>query len=149
MVAKLTVGTGAVTVMPADPLIVSLVAVIVTCWAAARRAVTSPVPDTVATAGSLLAQVTTRSVSTLPLASLTVATSRIVSPTVRLAVFGATATDATGGGGAVGPGESLLQAARRNSAKPVRHRVSVCSAFMDRIPFRDRPIVAARRGRWR
>src|SRR5437667_6932236 len=149
MVAKLTVGSGAITVTLADPLTVSLVAVIVTCWALARTPVTSPVPATVATAGSLLAQVTTRSVSTLPLASFTVAASRTVSPTVTLDVVGATATDATAGGGAVGPGESLLQAARRNSAKPVRHRVSVCSAFMDRISFRDRPIVAARRGRWR
>src|SRR6059058_5150662 len=78
MVAKLTVGSGAVTVTPADPLTVSLVAVIMTGWASARTPVTSPVPETVATAGLLLAQVTTRSVSTLPLASFTVATSHRV-----------------------------------------------------------------------
>src|SRR5207244_11879642 len=136
MVAKLTVGSGAVTVTPADPLTVSLVAVILTCWASARTPVTSPVPETVATAGLLLAHVTTRSVSTLPLASFTVAASRTVSPTVRLDVLGATATDATAGcGGAV---ESLPQAGRRNRAKAVRHRVRVCSAFIDRISFRDR-----------
>src|SRR5213076_508578 len=138
MVAKLTVGSGAVTVTPADPLTVSLVAVMMTGWASARTPVTSPVPETVATAGLVLAHVTTRSVSTLPLASFTVATSRIVSPTIRLAVGGATTTDATAGGGDVGPGESLLQAARRSRAKPVRHRVSVCSAFIDCISFRDR-----------
>src|SRR5207248_4932217 len=123
MVAKLTVGSGAVTVTPADPLTVSLVAVIMTGWASARTPVTSPVPETVATAGLLLAQVTTRSVSTLPLASFTVAPSRSVSPTVRLDVVGATATDATAGRGA--GAVELPQAASRNRAKPVRHRVSV------------------------
>src|SRR5205823_6340631 len=125
MVAKLTVGSGAVTVTPADPLTVSLVAVIMTCWASARTPVTSPVPETVAAAGLLLAHVTTRSVSTLPLASLTVAASRTVSPTVRLDVVGAAVTDATAGGSDVGPGESLLHAARRSRAKPVRHRFNV------------------------
>src|SRR5437762_11839281 len=99
MVAKLTVGSGAVTVTPADPLTVSLVAVIMTCWASARTPVTSPVPETVAMAGLLLAQVTTRSVTTLPLSSLTVAARRTVIPTVRQAALGATATDTTAGGG--------------------------------------------------
>ncbi len=102
-----------------------------------RTPVTSPVPETVATAGLLLAQVTTRSVSTLPLASFTVAASRTVFPTVRLDVLGATATDTTAGGGA-GAVESLPQARSRNRAKAVRHRVRVCSAFIDRISFRDR-----------
>src|SRR5437016_1536931 len=137
MVAKLTVGSRAVTVTLADPLTVSLVAVIMTCWASARTPVTSPVPETVATAGLLLAHVTTRALSTLPRASSTVAASRTVSPTVRLDVLGATATDATAGGGA-GAVESLPQARRRNRAKAVRHRVRVCSAFIDRISFRDR-----------
>src|SRR2546430_2294840 len=114
MVAKLTVGSGAVTVTPADPLTVSLVAVIVTCWASARTPVTSPVPETVAMAGLLLAHVTTRSVSTLPLASFTVAASRTVFPTVRLVAVGATATDATAGGDA-GAVESEPQPA---SARP-------------------------------
>src|SRR5256885_12086705 len=71
-----------------------------TCWASARTPVTSPVPETVAMAGLLLAHVTTRSVSTFPAASFTVATSCTVFPTVRLVAVGATATDATAGGGA-------------------------------------------------
>src|SRR5205814_4753961 len=112
-VAKLTVGSGAVTVTLADPVTVSLVAVIMTCWASARTPVTSPVPETVAMAGLLLAHVTTRSVSTLPLASFTVAASRTVFPTVRLDVLGATATDTTAGGGA-GAVESLPQARSRD-----------------------------------
>jgi len=43
----------------------------------------------------------------------------------RLAVGGTTATETAEPRGDVGPGESLLQAARRSRAKPVRHRVSV------------------------
>src|SRR5437588_2982029 len=118
MVTKLTVASGAVTVTPADPLTVSLVAVIMTCWASARTPVTSPVPETVATAGLLLAHVTTRSVSTLPLASFTVATSCTASPTIRLAVGGAMATDATAGGGG-GAVESEPQAASRTRTAPL------------------------------
>ena len=67
---------------------------------------------TVATVGLLLVQVTTRSASTRPRESRTVATSRIVSPTARVAAVGAMVTDATGGGGAI---ESVPQAATRTT----------------------------------
>ena len=57
----------------AVPLFPSLVAVIVA--APAATAVTRPLPDTVATAGALLAQVTTRPVRGLPFASFGIALS--------------------------------------------------------------------------
>src|SRR6266568_2913480 len=67
-----TEATGtAVTVTEAVPLFPSLVAVIVLVPAATP--VTRPVADTVATAGTLLAQVTTRPGSTLPAESFVVA----------------------------------------------------------------------------
>src|SRR5205807_6977078 len=66
------------TVMPAVPLCPSLVAVIVAEPAAPP--LTSPVPLTVATDVLLLAQVTTRPASGLPLASFGVAVSCTVCP---------------------------------------------------------------------
>src|SRR3989441_822454 len=86
-------GTG-FTVTPALPVFPSLVAVIVTALAATP--VTSPVEDTVATAGALDAQVTDRPESTLPAASRSVAASCTVAPTITTAVAGLIPTDATG-----------------------------------------------------
>src|SRR5712691_409091 len=86
-------GTG-FTVTAALPVFPSLVAVIVTALAATP--VTSPVEDTVATAGALDAQVTDRPDSTLPAESFSVAASCTVAPTSTTAVAGLITTDATG-----------------------------------------------------
>src|SRR5438876_409137 len=86
--------TDAVTVSPPVPLCPSLVAVIVA--APAATPVTSPLPFTVATAGAVLAHVTTRPASAFPLASFGVALSCTVCPTATLADAGLTATEATG-----------------------------------------------------
>src|SRR5439155_531641 len=96
-VAGLTVteATGTLdTVTAAVPLCPSLVAVIVA--APAATPVTSPVEDTVATAGVPDAQVTDRPESTLPAASFRVVVSCTVAPTSTTAVAGLTVTDATG-----------------------------------------------------
>src|SRR5216117_415217 len=98
-VAGLTVtdatGTGtAATAIAAVPPRPSLVAVIVALPTA--TAVTSPLALTLATAGALLAHVTTRPDSGLPLASFGVAVSWTVCPTMMLAVAGLTVTEATG-----------------------------------------------------
>ena len=100
------------TVMAAEPRTPSLVAEIAAGAISDATPVTSPVAETVATVGLLLVQVTTRSASTRPRESRTVATSRIVSPTARVAAVGAMVTDATGGGGAI---ESVPQAATRTT----------------------------------
>src|SRR6266511_1967922 len=55
-----------------------------------------PLPSTVASAGALLAHVTTRAISALPIESLGVAVNCTVCPSGTLAVAGVTATDATG-----------------------------------------------------
>src|SRR5947209_14107317 len=89
-----TVATGTgVTVMLAVPLLPSLVAVIVAEPAALP--VTSPLALTVAIVVLLLAHVTTRPDSGVPLPSFGVATSCTVPLTGTLAVAGATSTDAT------------------------------------------------------
>src|SRR5712691_10011603 len=85
---------GGVTVIADMPLCPSLVAVIVADPAATP--VTSPVPLTVAAEVLLLCHVTVRPTSGLPFASLGVAVSGTVLPTVTLAVGGATVTEATG-----------------------------------------------------
>src|SRR5437763_15301573 len=85
-------GTG-VTVMLAVPLFPSLVAVIVAVPAAFP--VTSPLALTVAIVVLLLAHVTTRPASGVPLPSFGVPTSCTVPLTGTLAVAGATSTDAT------------------------------------------------------
>src|SRR6266581_1060814 len=82
------------TVTAAVPLCPSLVAVIVAAPTAAP--VTRPLAETVATAPLLVAQLTTRPLSGLPLASLGVAVSCTVPPTYRLGAVGLTVTDATG-----------------------------------------------------
>src|SRR2546422_929799 len=84
----------AVTVTAAVPLFPSLVAVMVTEPAATP--ITNPLPFTVASAGSPVTQVTDRPFKGLPFASLGVAVSCAVSPTVTLADAGLTVTDATG-----------------------------------------------------
>src|SRR5512142_48541 len=90
-----TLPTGAKVTFTVDvPLLPSLVAVIVTVPAATP--VTAPVGETVATPGLLVDHATTRPVSTLPLASLTVAVSVIVCPTDTDAGDGVTVTLATG-----------------------------------------------------
>src|SRR3989442_9407857 len=81
------------TLVVADPLFPSLVAVIVA--APPATPVTSPAADTVATAGFALVQVSTRPVSTFPAASFGVATSCTVNPTTTLTVAGLTMTHAT------------------------------------------------------
>src|SRR3989442_10605014 len=89
----LTEATGmGFTVTAALPVFPSLVAVIVTALAATP--VTSPVGDTVATAGLLDAQVTDRPESTLPTESSGVAASCTVAPTSTTAVAGAVPTQA-------------------------------------------------------
>src|SRR6059058_3980231 len=88
-----TDATGAVTVMAADPVLPSLVAV--TVAVPALTPVTSPVADTVATVGVPEVHVTTRPVSTFPAASFIVAASCTVPLTPTLADAGATVTDAT------------------------------------------------------
>ena len=64
--------------------------------APAATPLTSPLADTVATAGALEAQVTDRPASTLPAASFSVAVSCTVAPTSTAAVAGLITTDATG-----------------------------------------------------
>lgn len=89
-----TLPTGASVTFTVDvPLLPSLVAVIVTVPAATP--VTTPVEETVATPGLLVDHATTRPVSTLPLASLTVAVSVTVAPTNTAAGDGVTVTLAT------------------------------------------------------
>src|SRR5207244_4223742 len=91
----LTEATGTlVTVTLAVPVLPSLVAVIVPVPAATP--VTKPVAATVITALLLLVQVTARPFSTLPVASVVVAASCTVWPTVTLADVGETDTAATG-----------------------------------------------------
>ena len=93
--ATVTVATGTtVTVIDELPDFPSLVAVIVA--APAPTAVTTPLAETVATAGVLLDQVTTRPVNTLPEESLVVALSGTVPPATTLADAGVTVTVATG-----------------------------------------------------
>src|SRR5690349_19585580 len=90
-----TEATGALVTVRADvPLCPSLVAVIVAEPAATP--VTTPLPETVATVASLVAHVTARPLRGVPFASLGVAVSCAVWPTVTLAVVGLTATEATG-----------------------------------------------------
>src|SRR5205823_5816968 len=84
----------ATTLIAAEPVFPSLVAVIVAVPSA--TAVTKPVDVTDATVGALDVQVTCRPRSTLPLASLRVATSCWLRPTTTVRLSGATATDATG-----------------------------------------------------
>src|SRR5438132_2114839 len=92
-----TVATGtSATVTAAVPAFPSLVAVIVAVPAATPF--TSPLLLTVAILVLLLAHVTVRPVSAVPAESFGVAVSCAVCPTVRLAVAGATATEATGTG---------------------------------------------------
>src|SRR2546422_8178068 len=82
------------TITAALPVFPSLVAVIVT--ALAETPVTSPVGDTLATAGAVDAQVTDLPESTLPAESFSVAVSWTVAPTSTMAVEGLITTDATG-----------------------------------------------------
>ena len=93
-------GGATVTVMAAVPGRPSLVAVMVAGPAATP--VTSPLAETVATPLALVVHVTGRPVSTLPLASRSVAASCTVAPTCTLAGVGVTVTVATGGGGGGG-----------------------------------------------
>src|SRR2546425_9203076 len=81
------------TVTVAVPLFPSLAAAMATDPAATP--VTSPLPETVASALLLDAQVTVRPVSTFPLASLSTAPSCCVPPTDTVAAAGLTATQAT------------------------------------------------------
>src|ERR1043165_4391251 len=93
--ATVTEATGtAFTVMVADALLPSLVAVIVAEPAA--TAVTSPVADTEATPLALLDQLTTRPVRTLFAESFVVAESCCVAPIRSVAELGETVTEATG-----------------------------------------------------
>jgi len=90
-----TLATGTlVTVMVAEPLFPSLVAVIVAEPAATP--VTKPLALTVATAGLLLAQVTARPLRAVPFESFGVAVNWAVALTVRLADAGFTVTATTG-----------------------------------------------------
>ena len=84
----------AVTLIVADPLLPSLVAVIVAVPAA--TAVTSPSDETEATVLLFEDQETARPVIVAPEASRNLADSRVVCPTTRLLVAGVTSTPATG-----------------------------------------------------
>ena len=64
----------------------------------AATAVTKPLGDATATAGSLDVQATARPLSAFPAESVVAAASCTVAPTCTLAVAGITATDATGAG---------------------------------------------------
>src|SRR5258707_15364196 len=86
--------TDAVTVSPAVPLCPSLVAVIVA--APAATLVTSPLPFTVATAGAVLAHVTTRPESAFPVASFGVAVDCAGCPTGIIGGGGVSGTGAPG-----------------------------------------------------
>src|ERR1700688_1155580 len=88
-------GTG-VTVIAAVALWPALLAVMVASPGA--MPVTRPLPATVATLGLLEVQVTTRPLNGLPFASLSVAVSCVVCPTITLADAGLMVTDATGTG---------------------------------------------------
>ncbi len=100
-----TLATGTlVTVMVAEPLFPSLVAVIVAEPAATP--VTKPLALTVATAGLLVAQVTARPLRAVPFESFGVAVNWAVALTVRLAGF--TVTAATG---TESPGTAVLRIA--------------------------------------
>src|SRR5439155_1438944 len=81
----------------------------------AATLVTSPLASTVATAGVLLAHVTTRPDSGLPLTSLGVAASCTVWPACIVADPGATPTDATG----TGARSTVIAAPPRLAATPV------------------------------
>jgi membrane-associated protease RseP (regulator of RpoE activity) len=85
-------GAGA-TVSKADPIRPSLLAETVTVPAPA--AVTRPAPEEVATAESLVAQLTVRPSSTFPAASCSVAVASVVSPVSILGFASVTATVAT------------------------------------------------------
>ena len=86
-----------ITVTAALPVCTPLVAVIVAV--PTTSPVTSPVPLTGARAGALDAQVTDRPLSTLPLASLSVAVSCTVPPPDTVVAAGLMVTEATGAGG--------------------------------------------------
>ncbi len=121
--ATMTDATGVVlTVSVTEPLFPSDVAVI--CAVPAATPVTTPWASTVATAGSPLAYVMTRLVSTLPLASLGTAVSGAWAPTVTTGPGGSSVTLATGTRFG-GPSGSAVQA----------HSVSAASsgARMSRI----------------
>src|SRR6266487_3560759 len=93
--ATVTDATGTTVTVIADvPFLPSLVAVIVAD--PAPTAVTSPLADTVAIAGALLAQVTARPARGLPLASFGGAVIWTVCPSSIVAEAGLTDTDATG-----------------------------------------------------
>jgi len=91
------IGTG-VTVIVALPTRPSLVAVMVVVPGA--TAVTSPVPETVATAGAPETQLTERPVRMLPFTSRATTASVVAAPTMRDALAGETVTVATGTSGA-------------------------------------------------
>jgi len=99
----LTAASTKPTVIAADPLCPSLVAVIVAQPGASP--VTSPVADTDATADALVAHVTILPVNGLPAASLGVAVNCTVPPTTTIAGVGATDTEATGPDPTTGPVE--------------------------------------------
>ena len=84
----------ALTDTPAEPDFPSLVATMLAVPVA--TAVTTPLPLTVATAGSELDHVTVRPVSKFPFASLSVVLAWVLWPIVRLPTATDTVTDATG-----------------------------------------------------
>src|SRR2546428_13783710 len=112
------------TVKVAASLLPSLDAVIRTESDSARP-VTRPVDETVACVGALLVQVTGRSASSWPAASLTCAVSCSVWPITRPGAAAVTLTEATGGGG---DWESLLHAA----TAPAPHSSRRCMALTSR-----------------
>src|SRR5439155_20345713 len=107
--ATLTEATGTcTTVIAAEPLWLSLVAVIVAV--PATLPVTSPLALTVATVVLLLTQLTARPASGVPFASFGVAVSWTVFPSSTAAAAGATSTAATGTSGALVAAVLLLPA---------------------------------------
>ena len=109
--------------MAADPLLPSLVAVIVA--APAATPVTNPLAETVATPAAVVDQVTNRPASVLPAASWSAAASCCAPPAEMLAVAGLTSTVATG---ANAPGRvvplTTLDNAPKTAAPPSTPRIA-------------------------
>jgi hypothetical protein len=125
-----------VVVIAAVPLFPSLVAVIVAEPGATP--VTSPTPDTVATAVLSLAHVAVRPVNTFPAASFIVAVNSTVSPIGTVAVAGVTVTEATGVGGAV---RSFPPPQAVSSPPPQANAVLIKRGRKDRDSCRKEPTI--------
>jgi hypothetical protein len=143
-----------VAVVAADPLFPSLVAVIVA--EPAEAPVTRPLPLTVATAGALLAQVTTRPGRGVPAPSIGVAVSCTLPPTEMPGEEGVTATVATGTSETVMTAVPLFpslvavivaEPAALPVTEPVALTLAMAGAFVDHdtvLPVNGLPVLSLR-----